>query len=60
MRLKIFSRKSDLARIQALQVGGALKKAHPQVQIEFNFKASWGDKNLDAPLWKTPEKGVFT
>jgi hydroxymethylbilane synthase len=60
MRLRISSRKSDLARLQAYRVAEALKKAHPGLEIEFRFKESLGDKNLTDPLWKMPEKGVFT
>lgn len=60
MRLKISARKSDLARLQAYMVGDALKKKHPHLEIEYRFKESLGDKNLTDPLWKIPEKGVFT
>lgn len=60
MRLKISARKSDLARLQALMVGAALQEKHPHLEIEYRFKESLGDKNLTDPLWKIPEKGVFT
>lgn len=60
MRLKIAARKSDLARIQAFQVGRALQKAHPKLEIEYAFRASLGDINQTDPLWKMPERGVFT
>lgn len=60
MRLKIASRKSDLARIQAYQVGEALKNQVPSLNIEYAFRESLGDKNLSDPLWKLPERGVFT
>lgn len=60
MRLNISARKSDLARIQAYRVGEALQKKFPQTKIDFFFKESLGDKNLTDPLWKIPEKGVFT
>lgn len=59
-RVKIASRKSDLARLQAYLVGQALKNKNPDLEIEFQFKESLGDKNLTDPLWKMPEKGVFT
>ena len=59
-RVRIGSRKSDLARLQAFRVGGALQKAHPKLKIEYHFKESLGDVNLSDPLWKMPEKGVFT
>ena len=60
MRVTIASRRSDLARIQAVQVGEALRAAHPQIKINYSFHESLGDKNLNDPLWKMPEKGVFT
>lgn len=60
MRVTIGSRRSDLARIQAYQVGEALHAAHPQIEISYSFHESLGDKNLNDPLWKMPEKGVFT
>lgn len=60
LRLKISARKSDLARLQAFQVGEALKAQNPSLEIEYSFRESLGDKNLVDPLWKIPEKGVFT
>ena len=58
--LRIASRKSDLARLQAYEVGRAILRAHPEVRIEYRFSSSLGDANLNDPLWKMPEKGVFT
>src|SRR5438552_5531387 len=60
MRLTIGSRRSELARIQALQVGKALQAAHPQLEIDYSFRESLGDKNQNDPLWQMPAKGVFT
>ena len=60
MRVTIASRRSDLARIQAYQVGETLRTTHPQIEINYSFHESLGDKNLNDPLWKMPEKGVFT
>ena len=60
MRVTIASRRSDLARIQAYQVGEALRTARPQLELNYSFHESLGDKNLTDPLWKMPEKGVFT
>src|ERR1051326_4581640 len=60
MRVTIASRRSDLARIQAYQVGEALRAAYPQIELNYSFHESLGDKNLNDPLWKMPEKGVFT
>jgi hydroxymethylbilane synthase len=60
MRLKISARSSHLARLQAYQVGEALQSAFGDAEIEYFFRESLGDKNLTDPLWKMPEKGVFT
>ena len=60
MRVTIASRRSDLARIQAYQVGEALGAAHPQIEINYSFHESLGDRNQNDPLWQMPEKGVFT
>jgi hydroxymethylbilane synthase len=60
MRVTIASRRSDLARIQAYQVGKALQAAHPQLEIKYSFHESLGDKNQNDPLWQMPDKGVFT
>ena len=60
MRVTLASRRSELARIQAYQVGEALQRAHPQLEIKYSFHESLGDRNQNAPLWQMPEKGVFT
>lgn len=61
MRLiRIAARQSDLARLQAYHVGEKLEKAWPDVKVEYAFRASLGDINQNDPLWKMPEKGVFT
>lgn len=59
MRIRISARQSDLARLQAYRVGEALKSAGAE-EVVFNFRASLGDLNQNDPLWKMPEKGVFT
>ncbi|MFN7905632.1 MAG: hydroxymethylbilane synthase [Pseudobdellovibrionaceae bacterium] len=58
--IRIASRQSDLARIQAYTVGEQFMQAYPGVKIAYQFRESLGDKNLNDPLWKIPEKGVFT
>ncbi len=58
--IRISARSSFLARFQALQVGDALKKLQPDLKIQYFFRESLGDKNLTDPLWKMPQKGVFT
>src|SRR5438132_8985366 len=60
MRLVLAARRSELARIQAIEVGDALRKANPQVTIEYSFHESLGDRNQNDPLWQMPEKGIFT
>lgn len=60
MKIRISARRSDLARLQAYQVGNALKRAHRGLEIDYLFKESLGDKNQADPLWKMPERGVFT
>jgi len=60
MRVTIASRRSDLARIQAYQVGDTLRRAYPQIKINYSFHESLGDRNQNDPLWQMPEKGVFT
>lgn len=60
MHLKLASRTSALARMQAYSVARALKAASPNLEIEFLFRESLGDVNLQDPLWKMPAKGVFT
>ncbi len=60
MLVKIAARQSDLARLQAFEVGRALENANPGLKIEYSFRSSLGDQRADDPLWKMPEKGVFT
>lgn len=60
MKIRISARRSDLARLQAYQVGNALKRAGRGIELEYLFKESLGDKNQEDPLWKMPERGVFT
>lgn len=60
MLLRISARQSDLARLQAYQVGEQIQMFFPEIKIQYLFRESLGDKNLNDPLWKMPEKGVFT
>lgn len=60
VRLKLSSRKSDLARLQAYQVGEKLAQEISGLKIEYRFRESLGDQNQEDPLWKMPSKGVFT
>ena len=58
--IKIISRKSDLAIIQAKLVGEAIANFHPELNIEYIHKDTRGDIDLTTPLSKLPEIGVFT
>lgn len=58
--LRLSSRKSSLAKIQAYLVGNALQKIEPDLRVEYIFKESTGDKDLTSPLWKMSGKGIFT
>jgi hydroxymethylbilane synthase len=60
MLLKIASRKSDLARLQALLVADSLRKVDSNISIEHLFSASFGDLNPDISLDQMPTKGAFT
>lgn len=60
MRLKIASRKSDLARWQAVKVARAIGSLPEKYESDFIFKASFGDQNLDIPLAGMGARGVFT
>jgi len=58
--IKIISRKSDLAIIQAKLVGNAISNSRPDLDIEYIYKDTRGDIDLSTPLSKLPEIGVFT
>lgn len=65
MVVRIAARQSDLARLQAFEVGQALEQAQlasggPALKVEYSFRSSLGDQRADDPLWQMPEKGVFT
>lgn len=56
----IASRRSRLARIQAELVGGVLGKLHPQLDVQFRWIESEGDKHADRSLADVGGKGLFT
>ena len=58
--LTIISRKSSLARLQAIEVSEVIKKKYPEIKIIFKTKDTSGDIDLTTPLHKMPEMGVFT
>ena len=58
--LKIVSRKSPLARIQALLVAKKITQAFPKLEIKHIYKNTLGDEDLTTPLNEMPDIGVFT
>lgn len=58
--IKIISRKSDLAIIQACLVGDAIKDRKSDMFIEYLYKDTRGDIDLTTPLSQLPDIGVFT
>ena len=58
--LKIVSRKSPLARIQAKLVAKAIRNEFPNINLEHTYKSTIGDADLTTPLNKMPDIGVFT
>lgn len=60
MRVRVASRESGLAILQARKVAEALRRAHPHVTVEFIRRSARGDLDASAPLWQSAEKGLFT
>ena len=58
--LKIVSRKSPLARIQAKLVAKVIRNEFPNINLEHTYKSTIGDADLTTPLNKMPDIGVFT
>ena len=58
--LTIISRRSILAQIQAEMVGRRILEYFPKTKIKYIQKDTIGDLDLDTPLYKMPEIGVFT
>lgn len=56
----IASRQSSLARIQAESVGRALAKLNPQIEVQYRWITSEGDRFFDATLAEIGGKGLFT
>lgn len=57
--IRIGTRRSDLAVIQAKLVAEALKQAEPGIRTELVYKMTEGDRILDRPLLSFGGKGVF-
>jgi hydroxymethylbilane synthase len=60
VRLRILSRASDLARVQARLVGRALAAADPRVRIGYVTRHAAGDADQRTPLSQFADKGAFT
>ena len=58
--IKILSRKSNLAVIQAQQVGKKIQEYFSNIKIEYVEKKTQGDVDLISPLSKMSSAGVFT
>ena len=58
--IRIISRKSLLAKIQANIVAEKIREAFPSTAIEFLTKETSGDIDLSTPLHQMPDPGVFT
>lgn len=60
MRLKILSRASDLARLQAALVADAIRRAWPDADVTLMTRQSAGDLDVVTPLASFADKGAFT
>jgi hydroxymethylbilane synthase len=58
--IRILSRASDLARLQALLVGRALEARWPDVEVVYLTRSAAGDRDRITPLASLADKGAFT
>ncbi|MDP2479648.1 MAG: hydroxymethylbilane synthase [Candidatus Palauibacterales bacterium] len=58
--MRIGARKSELARVQAEWVADALRRAHPDLEVECVWMSTEGDRIQDRPLPEIGGKGLFT
>ena len=58
--IRILSRNSSLAKIQAHLVADEIKKKFPDMNVTHSYRDTKGDIDLTTPLSKMPEQGVFT
>lgn len=59
MRLRIGSRRSPLARVQAEFIGRTLLEVDPRLQIEWVWITTQGDRLTEIPLREIGGKGLF-
>jgi hydroxymethylbilane synthase len=60
MRLRLLSRGSDLAVLQAQMVASALRQARPDLDVVSITRSSEGDRDRRVALWAAADKGLFT
>lgn len=60
MKIRLGSRKSDLAQIQSRLVAAKLKRRKSEIDFEYVFKDVAVDLNLDLSLVDAESKGLFT
>jgi hydroxymethylbilane synthase len=60
MRLRLLSRGSALAVLQARLVAKALRERWPDLDVTLHTQSSEGDRDRRVALWDSPDKGLFT
>src|SRR5262245_18639487 len=60
MRLRLLSRASDLAVLQAKLVARALRTQWPSLEVTLATRSTTGDRDPDVALSQAVEKGLFT
>lgn len=59
MKLRVGSRRSDLARAQASQAMAVLAERRPEIEVEWVWITTSGDRFVDRPLAEIGGKGLF-
>lgn len=60
MRIRLLSRASDLATLQARLVADALRRRWPAIEVVLATQSSEGDRDRRVALWEAADKGLFT
>lgn len=60
MQIRVLSRASDLATLQARLVASALRARWPALDVTLATQSSEGDRDRRIALWEATEKGLFT
>lgn len=58
--MRLLSRSSDLAVLQANIVADVLRRHWPDLTVEHLTRSSLGDRDVRVDLWQSPDKGLFT